>query len=451
MYRTDKQFMKNPATAAMRIYIGNIPKAVIADDLEAKFSKHGKILGLVINTGFAFIQYEKESEANEAINHENGANMMGRKIVVRQALSGASKEAIAHKGGPPGGPHRAHSQQETDQKIKFERPQVETPEEEMDPGPNIRPPQPIEDRGRRGGRGGNRGGRGGGRNRSIDRFEPPNDMRAMHQPFSERGGPGGYYDDFAPPQHIPAEVVPPSDRNDCEIIVVSRALTEYAEFIESRLKAMGLIVDLLFPNEDVPIGKVLANISSRGCLYAILVMPQNEEHRSLTLNVLHGIPQEHRNMPIDDALLLVQRNFEAYMRGEKAPEDPNKMTLADRHPAPIQMLFNLLAENRMLTTPQYDRLFKYLQERRDLQREHEISEGLTEDADDGSRDKSNELQNRILNILNKTNDPIIPTSITAPEPAPPEPSTPLLKDPSVQKALDSILSGDMFKNIAGGI
>lgn len=87
------------------------------------------------------------------------------------------------------------------------------------------------------------------------------------------------------------EIIPPPDRNDCEIIVVSRALTEYAEFIESRLKHIGLIVDLLFPNEDVPIGKVLANISSRGCLYAILVMPQNEEHRSLTLNILHGIPQ----------------------------------------------------------------------------------------------------------------------------------------------------------------
>lgn len=69
---------------------------------------------------------------------------------------------------------------------------------------------------------------------------------------------------------------------------------EYAEYIEQRLKSLGLIVDLLFPNEDVPIGRVLANISSRGCLYAILVMPQNEEHRSLTLDILHGIPQGNK-------------------------------------------------------------------------------------------------------------------------------------------------------------
>lgn len=66
---------------------------------------------------------------------------------------------------------------------------------------------------------------------------------------------------------------------------------EYAEYIESRLKRLGIVVDLLFPMEDVPIGKVLGNIASRGCLYAILVMPQNEENKSLTLTFLHGLPQ----------------------------------------------------------------------------------------------------------------------------------------------------------------
>lgn len=71
---------------------------------------------------------------------------------------------------------------------------------------------------------------------------------------------------------------------------------EYAEYIEHRLKQLGLSVDLLFPNEEVPIGRVLANISSRGSLYAIVVMPQNEEHRSLTLNILHGLPQGNKRL-----------------------------------------------------------------------------------------------------------------------------------------------------------
>lgn len=124
----------------------------------------------------------------------------------------------------------------------------------------------------------------------------------------------GRDDAYGPNYAAPVLDVPP-ERNDCEIIVVSKALTyvshfkksnslqnlsyrEYAEYIEQRLKSLGLIVDLLFPNEDVPIGRVLANISSRGCLYAILIMPQNEEHRSLTLDILHGIPQGRTNFYI---------------------------------------------------------------------------------------------------------------------------------------------------------
>lgn len=58
-----------------------------------------------------------------------------------------------------------------------------------------------------------------------------------------------------------------------------------------RLKKMGLTADLLFPNEDVPLSRVLGNIASRGCLYAVVVTPINMEHRSLTLNILHGLPQ----------------------------------------------------------------------------------------------------------------------------------------------------------------
>lgn len=76
-----------------------------------------------------------------------------------------------------------------------------------------------------------------------------------------------------------------SDINHCEIIVVSKNLTSYAEQIEKQLKDLGIRVDLLFPNDQVPINKVLGNIQSRGCLYAILVLPINIEQNSLTLTV----------------------------------------------------------------------------------------------------------------------------------------------------------------------
>lgn len=114
------------------------------------------------------------------------------------------------------------------------------------------------------------------------------------------------------------------------------------------------------------------------------------------------------------------------------------------------MLLNLLAENRQITTGQYDRLIKYLLQRRDLQSQHEISESSDAGQEEPSS-KQAELQNRILNILNKSSEETKPTEpvpaaavATPPTAAAP---TPLLNDPTVQKALDSLLLGDMFKSI----
>ena len=52
------------------------------------------------------------------------------------------------------------------------------------------------------------------------------------------------------------------------------------------------------------------NISSRGVMFAILVTPLNEEHNSVTLNILQGELQEHRNMPLEDSINLIAKIFE---------------------------------------------------------------------------------------------------------------------------------------------
>lgn len=49
---------------------------------------------------------------------------------------------------------------------------------------------------------------------------------------------------------------------------------------------------------------------------------------------------EHRNMPVDDAIVLITRNFDAYMRGEKmgpVAGSNGSGSLTDRHPEPIQV------------------------------------------------------------------------------------------------------------------
>ncbi|XP_044756326.1 nuclear receptor coactivator 5 [Coccinella septempunctata] len=486
MYRTDKQFMKNPATASQRIYIGGLPTTVVADDLELKFRQHGRILGIVLQRGFAFIQFETDEEAQNAIRMEQGTIIHGKKIIVKPALpdrnrgnlntsnpnskpqespnqqkTAPNNQSIGNANTtakkiepedppktnqPPEGDGKSPSYEEQELEMIAEKFQESDKQQEFPPKPqSIISSENYDDEDSRGQmrKRGIRGRRG--KPWHDDRFLP-------HPPPLDRDRFMGNVP-YCPPERYPEfdKPLPMMDRperNDCEIIVVSKMLTEYAEYIESRLKSLGLIVDLLFPNEDVPIGRVLANISSRGCLYAILVMPQNKDNQSLTLNVLHGIPQEHRNMPVDDALLFITRNFEAYMRGEKiiAADNESQMTIYDKHPTAIQLLLNMLAENRLLTSVQYDKVLKYLEERRELQVQFELSEGI--DVGTGNQvNKQAELQNRIMNILNKSSDN---TKIESEQGPPPtsSTSTPLLKDPTVQKALDSLLSGEMFKNIA---
>ena len=45
-------------------------------------------------------------------------------------------------------------------------------------------------------------------------------------------------------------------------------------------------------------------------MFAILVTPLNEDHNSVTLNILQGDLQEHRNMPLEDAISMIAHIFE---------------------------------------------------------------------------------------------------------------------------------------------
>lgn len=229
--------------------------------------------------------------------------------------------------------------------------------------------------------------------------------------------------------------------NDCEIIVMSRALTTYAESIETRLRILGLTVDLLFPNSEVPLGKVLSNISGRGCLYAILVTPLNEEHRSITVNILYGpAAAQHRNMPVDDAIKFIDSDFISYRNSlpSKGGADGVVTIHAHRHSDAIQQLLQALAENRKLTVLQYDTIIQYLQERREIQIKDELGDAAATMMPEKTEEQK--LQEKILTILEK---PTMAENMASIEV---EASSmvlanglEILLDCKVQRALDSLL------------
>ncbi|XP_058464409.1 nuclear receptor coactivator 5 [Malaya genurostris] len=440
-----------------RVYVGGLGEQATRQDMEELFKDYEPYQDLNLLRGYGFVQFPSEEAARLAIDGLNGKMMNGRKLTVKIAHDNRAKKGLLPRG--VGG-------------------------QEM-PGNTIRDRSPIDG------------------NRFAEGY-PPRGYHGMY-PGMEMGG----FPDPMMRGHPPAQPTQP-ESNDCEIIVVSRDLTTYAENIEARLKRNGLTVDLLFPNDDVPIGKVLSNIASRGSYYAILITPENEERNSITVNVLYGIPAEHRNMPTEDAIVFICKDFEDKLRLEQEKTSKyrasmmstnsnnthmgfNAPPLQDKHPEPIQNMLNLLASNRQLTVLQYDRLIKYLGERKQMQIKYELGEdydsvGASKLMETKSKEENEKLlQRKIMDILNKPSIVAPKAKIVEPEvetrsvsstfssfggltvamaasasnasstsvPAPKSISSSaldsaapkLLHDPKVQKALDSLL----MSGLGGGL
>ncbi|XP_065360950.1 nuclear receptor coactivator 5 [Calliphora vicina] len=392
--------IRDPNKANHRIFIGNLPQCT-REELESICLPYGKVLASLVQKNFGFVQFESEEMANKVAAALTKSTFKGNTITVRNA--GTSKK----------------NQQNTNTGSNNWQQAVQG-------GVGVMPQAAV----------------GGMDNADNSNF------------------------------------------NDCEIIVVDRKNTKYAEMIEDRLKRLNLRVDVLFPNADVPLGKVLSNIASRDCSYAILVTNQHEEHNSITVNILYGQPAEHRNMPVDDAIQLINDDMRKKIMREKAagivnpqqqqmrnvaqipmnvqqhlpnsvpiiPANPSNYMappLKERHPDAIQMLLNLLASNMPLTVLQYDRIIKYLQQRRELQLKVELGDAA-EDMIKSTPDPEIELQKKILNILNKpsvaeTHYELLYPTLEAVQQD--ERILDLLSDVRVQKALDSLMDSNLVSTV----
>lgn len=426
----DRIDMKQKSTAHLRIYVGALSDNTTVEELYDYFIQYGKIDGIIVNRNFGFVQFAEESSAQDAIKKANGSVFKGKNIPVRAATDKRRDvETVTIYPEVPPAVALKDTQMEDESEEAYDNYGNNNDhgfQEEFEEGNNR--PEIHDERGRGRGRGLGPRGKGirGARSRGPSFCDRPPINTSGE--WVDRSG----YNRFPKPPEYP-RTLPVPERNDCEIIVVAKSLTEYAEYIENRLKRLGIVVDLLFPMEDVPIGKVLGNIASRGCLYAILVMPMNLEHRSLTLTILHGLPQEHRNMPIEDALQLLSRNFQEVQRGGPSGREA------------VYALLGQLADGRSLTVLQYNKVIEYLQERRDHQVKLELGESSTAPVTATTNKTQVELQQRIMNILNDKNVQTPPPApVVAPAPVNTTTATTtaqnkLLNDPSLRKALDSIL------------
>src|SRR5271154_2478340 len=88
----------------MNIYVANIPWKASEEELKNLFAEHGEVTSAKIvidkftqrSRGFGFIEMRDDAAARNAINELNGADFMGKNLVVNEARPRT-------EGGPRGG------------------------------------------------------------------------------------------------------------------------------------------------------------------------------------------------------------------------------------------------------------------------------------------------------------------------------------------------------------
>ncbi|XP_022083925.1 nuclear receptor coactivator 5-like [Acanthaster planci] len=459
-----------------RLHVAPLNENVNKENLKAKFAKHGTIYELFVHTtkGFGFVQYGSSTDAAQAIEAENQAVFEGKNIAVTLANKDRFGKAInVDDGGRqsnsrgqdlyldrerelgryrerdlptlrdllPRGRERSPLRDRYDDhyydrydrgRDLYERDREDVRRRDLFyedrlplrdryddrylPEDEYRREAAFRDRERDRSRDRDRD-----RRDPLDRGRLPRDILDRDSlPRDARDA----YDRRAPPRPEPsivdtigASAAPPSlpstDKPiDCEILLMGKHLRDYADLVERRIKALSLNTGLLLISNEGSLTQALEDVTRRKVLYAIILTTQNEVHRSVTLNILHGSPQEHRNMPLEDALALVDRNFSAYLQDRGLPtksssgsapasalaplpgepplpksQPPAPPTPQPPAPAPaalavpaveltIPQLINLLADRKQLTLSEMDRVIAHLQA---VRRKMAIEQGLNPD------------------------------------------------------------------------
>ncbi|XP_062300576.1 heterogeneous nuclear ribonucleoproteins C1/C2 isoform X2 [Scomber scombrus] len=76
----------DPRSLNSRVFIGNLNTLLVTKaDVEAIFSKYGKIVGCSVHKGYAFVQFSNERNARTAVSSEDGRMIVGQVLDINLA------------------------------------------------------------------------------------------------------------------------------------------------------------------------------------------------------------------------------------------------------------------------------------------------------------------------------------------------------------------------------
>ncbi|XP_034282361.1 nuclear receptor coactivator 5-like isoform X2 [Pantherophis guttatus] len=167
--------------------------------------------------------------------------------------------------------------------------------------------------------------------------------------------------------------------SDCVIVSISKDQAEYSTAIGHRLQDHGLVVEMIYLTSESGLTRALQEVKNDGSPFCVLVEPSNVTLSSCTVIMLHQTIKIHRNMPMEDALALIAKEFEeifAEHEQQQRTEISHKAAdLADGFlerelyesyhvPLGIRHLLFLLSEGKHLYMEELNSISDYLKTRR---------------------------------------------------------------------------------------
>ncbi|KAM6928355.1 LOW QUALITY PROTEIN: nuclear receptor coactivator 5 [Xenentodon cancila] len=431
----------DPRDLERRIFVGNLPTSDMSNkDLEDLFSPYGKIVGVSLFRGYGFVQFERVEEAEAARAAQKGRIYKGYKIDVNMAVERRQAKPQSQQSPPRRAPYNKEPRPRSRSPIYGrDGRDGREPRDSRDGRDSGREPRPSSHSREpeyryRSSTSRDKDIRGDPRDSATGDYqsaaspESHGHLCLNLKSFSRdeydryyRSGSGAedyyrrkdepYRDPYMDPwngrreQGLDDRARPEERRRnelyrqyyeelqrrydtdrpvDCSVIVVNKAqklennCREYAETVGRKVRDLGMVVDLIFLNTEVSLTQALEDVGRARTPFAIIITQQHQVHRSCTVNILFGTPQEHRNMPMQDAMMLVAHNYDTYKVENREKEreeiarkaakmaDDVLLRESDResHPTSLLTAVTLLSENRFLTPEELDSLIVYLKDKR---------------------------------------------------------------------------------------
>ncbi|XP_053127006.1 nuclear receptor coactivator 5-like isoform X2 [Hemicordylus capensis] len=167
--------------------------------------------------------------------------------------------------------------------------------------------------------------------------------------------------------------------SDCVIVSISKDQAEYSTAIGHRLQDHGLVVEMIYLTSESGLTRALQEVKNDGSPFCVLVEPSNVALSSCTVIMLHQSIKIHRNMPMEDALALIAKEFKNIFGGREQQErteiSHKAADLADDYleravyesyhvPLGIRHLLFLLSEGKHLYLEELNSISDYLKTRR---------------------------------------------------------------------------------------